>query len=66
MAYYSFNDEDSRYMGMFTAYISLLKTVEVKVRDNFFKALRNTTDIPSFQFYERINRAFDGNVRVKY
>eukprot|EP00111_Clytia_hemisphaerica_P017919 TCONS_00053029-protein len=63
VAYYSFNDEDSRYMGMFAAYINFLKTVEKKVRDTFFIALRNTTDVPSFQFYERINRAFDGSVK---
>ena len=65
LGYYSFSDEDARYMGMFLAYIKFLKTVEGKVRDGFFLKMGNQTFIPSYQVFEQINQAFKAQIEVR-
>ena len=65
MGYYSFNDEESRYLGMFTAYIRVIKKLEAEVRDGMLLKLRGRREIPSLEAYSLINGAFDKEIRVR-
>jgi hypothetical protein len=64
MGYYSFNDEEARYLGMFTAYVGVIKKLETKVRDEMLLKLRSRRDIPSLEAYSLINAAFDKEIKV--